>query len=272
MIRAGFPADAVFDGGEAALLEPLLQGRFVIGAAQTLGFTGEGRVEQRAAQKCGRCSKTGVEVNRPDDGFKGVGKQALLFASAGFFLACTEAQMIAQLEPLRCGVKQRRADDLRQCFRKLPCIPIGKGLAKVFAGDQPENAIAQKFEPLVIEAVGALPVGAMGEGNPGLFYFNSSGGNSISAYNPDTGTPVNVNVGINPTGLAVNPQSGALLTSNFAGKSVSIVDTLSNPLKTVQTLGLPGSPQFGVAIDTFTNLAVIVDQANNRVFLFPMPN
>jgi DNA-binding beta-propeller fold protein YncE len=116
------------------------------------------------------------------------------------------------------------------------------------------------------------PAVATGTANPGLFYFNSSGGNSISAYNPDTGTPVNVNVGINPTGLAVNPQSGALLTSNFAGKSVSIVDTLSNPLKTVQTLGLPGSPQFGVAIDTFTNLAVIVDQANNRVFLFPMPN
>jgi len=32
------------------------------------------------------------------------------------------------------------------------------------------------------------------------------------------------------------------------------------------------SAQFGVAIDQFTNLAVIVDQANNRVLLFPMPN
>ena len=28
----------------------------------------------------------------------------------------------------------------------------------------------------------------------------------------------------------------------------------------------------GVAIDQFTNLAVVVDQANNRVFLLPMPN
>jgi hypothetical protein len=49
------------------------------------------------------------------------------------------------------------------------------------------------------------------------------------------------------------------------------VDTVTTP-KTVQTLGLPGSAQFGVAIDQFTNLAVIVDQANNRVLLFPMPN
>jgi hypothetical protein len=108
--------------------------------------------------------------------------------------------------------------------------------------------------------------------NPGLFYVNASGANTISSYNPDSTNPLSsTNVGINPTALAVNPQSGALLTSNFAGKSASVVDTTSGA-KTVQTLGLPGSAQFGVAIDQFTNLAVVVDQANNRVLLFPMPN
>ena len=116
------------------------------------------------------------------------------------------------------------------------------------------------------------PAVATGTTNPGLFYVNSSGGNAISSFNPDTGGASTSNVGINPTALAVNPQTGALLTSNFAGQSTSVVDTLSNPIKTVQTLGLPGSAQFGVAIDQFTNLAVIVDQANNRVLLFPMPN
>jgi hypothetical protein len=69
----------------------------------------------------------------------------------------------------------------------------------------------------------------------------------------------------------VNPETGAILTSNFGGRSASIVDTVSIP-KTAQTLGLPGSAQFGVAIDPFTNLAVIVDQAHNRVLIFPMPN
>jgi DNA-binding beta-propeller fold protein YncE len=107
--------------------------------------------------------------------------------------------------------------------------------------------------------------------NPGLFYVNSSGGNVISSFNPDTGGSSQTRVGINPTALAVNAQSGAILTSNFGGKSVSIVDTVSQ-VKTVQTLGLPGSAQFGVAIDQFTNLAVIVDQAHNRVLIFPMPN
>jgi DNA-binding beta-propeller fold protein YncE len=115
------------------------------------------------------------------------------------------------------------------------------------------------------------PAVATGTANLGLFYVNSSGSNVISSFNPDTGAVSQTNVGINPTALAVNPQTGAILTSNFAGKSVSIVDTVSAP-KTAQTLDLPGSAQFGVAIDPFTNLAVIVDQANNRVLLFPMPH
>ncbi len=116
------------------------------------------------------------------------------------------------------------------------------------------------------------PAVATSTANLGLFYVNSSGANVISSFNPDTGSSSLALVGINPTALAVNPQTGAILTTNFAGKSVSIVDSLSNPMKTRQTLGLPGSAQFGVAIDQFTNLAVIVDQANNRVLLFPMPN
>ena len=109
-------------------------------------------------------------------------------------------------------------------------------------------------------------------GNPGVFFANSSGTNSITEFNPDTGSGSTVSVGINPTSLAVNPQTGAILTSNTASNTVSVVDTLSSPFKTRHTLGLPGSPTFGVAIDQFTNLAVIVDQVNQRVLLFPMPN
>lgn len=108
--------------------------------------------------------------------------------------------------------------------------------------------------------------------NPGVFFANSSGTNSITEFNPDVGGGSSVSVGVNPTSLAVNPQTGAMLTANSASNTVSIVDTLSSPFKTRQTLGIPGSPTFGVAIDQFTNLAVIVDQANMRVLLFPMPN
>ena len=108
--------------------------------------------------------------------------------------------------------------------------------------------------------------------NSGLFYASSSGGNVISSFNPDNGSVIPVNVGINPTALAINPETGAILTTNVAGSTTSLVDTTASPLRTVGTIGLPGSPQFGVAIDQFTNLAVIVDQANNRLLIFPMPN
>ena len=109
--------------------------------------------------------------------------------------------------------------------------------------------------------------------NPGAFYANSSGTNVLTQYNPDPGGGgSSVNVGVNPTSLAINPQTGAILTANSASNTISVVDTISNPFATRQTLGLPGSPTFGVAIDQFTNLAVIVDQANMRVLLFPMPN
>jgi DNA-binding beta-propeller fold protein YncE len=111
-----------------------------------------------------------------------------------------------------------------------------------------------------------------GTANNGVFYASSSGGNVISSFNPDSGAISSVNVGINPTALALNPETGAVLTTNLAGKTTSLVDTTSSPLKTIKTIGLPGSGQFGVAIDQFTNLAVIVDQANNRLLIFPMPN
>ncbi len=128
-------------------------------------------------------------------------------------------------------------------------------------------------------SVNATPTGIVfdpavvtGTANNGVFYANSSGTNVITTFNPDTGGGGSVNVGINPTSLGVNPQTGAILTSNSASNTISIVDTLSNPFKTRQTFGIPGSPTFGVAVDQFTNLAVIVDQANLRVLLFPMPN
>ena len=108
--------------------------------------------------------------------------------------------------------------------------------------------------------------------SPTLFYATSSGGNVVTTFNPDTGASTSVHVGINPTSLAINPQTGGIVTVNSASQTISIIDTLSNPFKTRSTFGLGGSPQFGVAIDQFTNLAVLADQANNRVLIFPVPN
>lgn len=122
--------------------------------------------------------------------------------------------------------------------------------------------------------VSAAPTGIVFDPSvsPALFYANSSGANTVTAYNPDTGLTSSVKVGINPTSLAINPQTGGIMTINSTSQTVSIVDTLSNPFKTRRTFGLSGSAQFGIAIDQFTNMAVIADQAHNRLLIFPMPN
>jgi DNA-binding beta-propeller fold protein YncE len=108
--------------------------------------------------------------------------------------------------------------------------------------------------------------------SPRLFYATSSGGNVVTSFNPDTGGTSSAHVGINPTSLAINPQTGGIMTINFTGQTVSIIDAISNPFTTRRTYGLGGSAQFGIAIDQFTNMAVLADQANNRVLIFPMPN
>jgi len=105
--------------------------------------------------------------------------------------------------------------------------------------------------------------------SPALFYATSTQGNQIITFNPDTGGASTIKVGINPTSVAYNFQSGTILTVNALSNSISIVD--SQTFRTKATLGIGGTSRFSTAIHTLTNLAVIADQANNRVLLFPVP-
>ena len=115
----------------------------------------------------------------------------------------------------------------------------------------------------------AAPTGIVFDPATTLFYATSSQGNTITAFNPDGGSPLSVPVGINPTSLAYNYQSSTILTVNALSNTVSIVD--SQTFKTRATLGISGSSQFAAAIHPLTNLAVIADQSNNRVLLLPLP-
>jgi len=135
-------------------------------------------------------------------------------------------------------------------------------------------ATPAKSTTAVVGSVTLTPTGVVFDPSvsPALFYAVSSGGNVVSSFDPDNGASTTVHVGINPTSLAINPQTGGILTVNSISNTISIIDTQTSPFKTRRSYGIPGSPQFGVAIDQFLNLAVIVDQANNRVLLFPMPN
>jgi len=108
-----------------------------------------------------------------------------------------------------------------------------------------------------------------GTTSPGLFYAVSTQGNVITAFNPDSTQTQTIKVGINPNAIAFNFQTGTILTVNSLSNTISIVD--SQTFATKATLGIGATSKFAAAIQTFTNLAVIADQANNRVLLFPLP-
>jgi DNA-binding beta-propeller fold protein YncE len=105
--------------------------------------------------------------------------------------------------------------------------------------------------------------------SPGLFYVTESDGNLIGAFNPDIGQVTPIRVGINPTSIAYNLQTGTILTVNTVSNTISVID--SQTFKTRGTFGIGGSPQFAAAIHPRTNMAVIADQVNNRVILYPLP-
>lgn len=88
-------------------------------------------------------------------------------------------------------------------------------------------------------------------------------------------------VGIDPTSIAYNFQSDTGVTVNRGTNTLSIFDFLAaNPpnsqltINTAQTeiiLPFGGSAEFSVAINATTNIATVVDQANGRLLLIPLP-
>ncbi len=122
-------------------------------------------------------------------------------------------------------------------------------------------------------SVGTIPSGIifdpLGSSEP-LFYVTESDSNEFISYNPDTGATSTIQVGINPYSVAYNPQTSSILTVNSASNTVSVIDSLT--FQTKATLGIGGASLFSAAIEPFSNLAVIADQTNNRVLLFPMPH
>jgi hypothetical protein len=103
----------------------------------------------------------------------------------------------------------------------------------------------------------------------GVFYATSTQSNAIYSLNPDTGGVQTIRVGINPYSLGYNYQTGTLLTINSTSNSSSVVDVQNFKMR--QTLGISSLSQFAIAVDNFTNTAVIADQNNNRVVFLNLP-
>jgi DNA-binding beta-propeller fold protein YncE len=103
----------------------------------------------------------------------------------------------------------------------------------------------------------------------GLFYSTSTQQNAIYSFDPDTGGVQIIRVGVNPFSLGYNYQTGTILTINSTSNSSTVVDVQN--FKARQTLGISSLSQFAIAVDNFTNTAVIADQNNNRVVFLNLP-
>ena len=91
-------------------------------------------------------------------------------------------------------------------------------------------------------------------------------------FDPDTGSTSLIQVGVNPFSIAYNFQTGTLVSVNSTSNTSSVIDAVNAPIfATRETLGISSQSQFAVAIDDFTNTAVIADQNNNRILIVPMP-
>jgi DNA-binding beta-propeller fold protein YncE len=107
--------------------------------------------------------------------------------------------------------------------------------------------------------------------------------NTVDIVDPATQVSTPMRVGINPTSLDYNFQTSTLVTMNTASNTISVTDFLAQRVRAVLGLaggqnsqatlpgGAPPLPQASLAIDPRTNVAVIVDQNNNRVLLVPLP-
>ncbi|HKN25057.1 MAG TPA: hypothetical protein VJX72_09440, partial [Candidatus Acidoferrum sp.] len=107
---------------------------------------------------------------------------------------------------------------------------------------------------------------------PALFYAASTQQNAIYSFNPDSGTTSLIRVGVNPFSVGYNYQTGSLLSVNSTSNTSSVIDTVNAPVfATRETLGISSQSQFAVAIDKFTNTAILADQNNDRVLIVPVP-
>jgi DNA-binding beta-propeller fold protein YncE len=101
------------------------------------------------------------------------------------------------------------------------------------------------------------------------FLITASLQNQVEILDPTTGVLTPFRVGINPTALAYNVATSTLVTLNQLSQTMTVVDYLAKQVRAV--FPITPSTQFGVDIDSQTNLAVVADSANSRVLLLPLP-
>jgi DNA-binding beta-propeller fold protein YncE len=107
--------------------------------------------------------------------------------------------------------------------------------------------------------------------------------NTVVIVDPNAFQGNSVRVGINPTALDYNFQTSTLITSNHVSNTLSVMEYVCppplnggpSPCTAPQTrliLSFANSSAFSVAVDPKLNLAALADQANNRLWIIPLPH
>ncbi len=113
------------------------------------------------------------------------------------------------------------------------------------------------------------PTGVVFDPVTKLFVVASSLTNSVFFVDTTTHQVTSSRIGINPAAMALNYLTSTLVTANPASSTISVMDIITRRVKA--NLGIPGSNLVSVAINKERNLAVVVDEANNRLLLIPLP-
>jgi DNA-binding beta-propeller fold protein YncE len=164
-------------------------------------------------------------------------------------------------------------------------IVVNPGISYVGVGTASQSSTVEVIDvsTLTPQRVAGFenPVGMLFDSLNQVFLVANSLDNNIVILDPITLIQTPVRVGINPTALDYDIQTSTLVTSNFSSHTLSVLDYVCPPSvsgaacltpQVRAVLGLGGSQQFSVAIDPKLNLAVVVDQVNNRILLVPLPH
>jgi DNA-binding beta-propeller fold protein YncE len=117
-----------------------------------------------------------------------------------------------------------------------------------------------------------LPSGVAFDPVSNRFIVLSSLTNNMALVDPNS-TPLQgtaLRLGINPTSIAYNVQTGTLAAVNTASRTLTVMDFIDRRVRAILPVAT-ATPRFAIAIHPYTNLAVISDEANDRILLVPLP-
>jgi len=117
---------------------------------------------------------------------------------------------------------------------------------------------------------GTSPQGVAFDPISGSFLITSGATNEVIALNPNTVSATPIRVGIGPSSIAYNFETGTLVTANDLSGTMTVVDFIDQTVRGV--FSLKSSTQFAVDIHPQTNLAVVADPVDNQLWLVPLPH